>query len=692
MDFDKPTNPGEAKPADGPASSPYKDGLDVRRSDSDLKRAMRCKGKLISLEREDFEFALGKQWDPDDVEALKAAGAKPITDNRVQPNVHLLTGLERQNRPDLKAFPEGEEDSLKAEIATALLRHAAKASGFRFKNSEQFKDGVMCGESHLEMYLEYDTDPVNGRPCWRKYDGADVFADPDSREYDYSDARYVYKITRGLSRDDLRALFPGKEDLIGSLVPAEVSPEDGGAHVQPKDYKQGSGPGYDGAYKDECFDLVERYYKKWVERAFVGDRATGRVEEAESPERAREFVEGFRQRAEAEAAEAAQALQLAGPSSPPATPQPQDPGRFSVITKQVPEIWCAAHTPGAREFLSDEPAWSWPEWRGYPCVPFHARFSTAPLEEGDRHMLVQGVVRGVKDVQKVHNKSETLLLRHLNSSTNSGWLSEEDAWVDAQKVRELGTAPGVNLEYKKGYVKPERIFPGPLSTGHATQAERSAEAIKAQLGINADLLAVQEGGGDSGRAIALRQRQGLLMVQEIFDNLSRTRQIAARLMLSQLGRMYDTARAVRVLGEAFLAKNFPPPTELVPDPATGLPAGERPVADPETGAPMAYDRQMAEVAIAEVLAGRLWEYDVEVGESVSSETQRMANAAEVDAIAQKYPGLVPPDVIVEASQLPAELKTKILNAMRQAQAAAQQAASQAQAQAPRAQSPNGEEQ
>jgi hypothetical protein len=352
------------------------------------------------------------------------------------------------------------------------------------------------------------------------------------------------------------------------------------------------------------------------------------------------------------------------PAMPPPPPPQRDPERYFIIKRKVPEIWCFAHAPGIDKPLADERAWFYPKWKSWPIVPYFARFSTAPLTGDERHLLVQGIVHGVKGVQEKHNKAEMLMLRHLNSAANSGWIAEEDAWVNPKKVEDFGTAPGINLEYKKGSQKPERIFPMPLSQGHAQIALDSAEAIKAQLGMNADLLATQQGGADSGRAIALRQRQGLLMVQELFDNISRTRKIAGMLLLSQIGDIYDTETAKKVLGEAFLQKNFPP--VMLMNPATGKP---EPMPGKD-GQPMAYDDQMAEVAIAEVLKGDLGAYDVSVGEAVASETMQMAVSAEIKDFAQTYPGLVPPDILLEASQIPGHLKNQILSAIKNAQAMA----------------------
>lgn len=660
--------------------------LSIEKSLEDFKEAYRAKRELIEREKEDFLFALGKQWSKDDSDSLASRKIKCVTDNRIQPNIFLLTGLERQNRTDFKAFPEGEEDTIKAEIASALFKNSIKASDFSYKSSEQFKDGITCGESHLELFLDNTYNLLNGKPNWKKVDGDCIFPEPGFREYDFSDARYVYKLTKDLSEDDLISLFPDSRKAIeaaddGKLNFEGITGGADGSHRQPRDYPKSGSSDFQ-ADKKKGFDLLERYYKKFVEKHYIGDKQTGKIQEAEGKEKAEGFVadyqEAIRQEQEqfmaaeqqfAMAQQNAAILASQGlpvdPIEPPIQPPPMNPERFVHFTRNVPELWYFAHTPGIEKPLADEKAWFYPKWKSYPFIPFFARFSTAPITGEDRHLLVQGVVYPVKNVQEKHNKAETLKLLHLNSATNSGWLSEEDAWVDPKAVKNFGATPGINLEYKKGSQKPERVFPMPLSQGHAQIAAESAEAIKAILGINADLLAVQEGGQSSGRAIALRQRQGLLMVQELFDNLSRSRMLAGKFLLTQLSEIYDTETAKKVLGEAFLRRSFPAPTQQVQDPRTGQ-VIEMPIPGPD-GQPMPYDMELADMSIAEVLSGDLGTYDVSVGESVSSETIRLANMSDLKEMATSMPGLIPPDLLIEESMLPQSTKTRILNGLKKQQ-------------------------
>jgi len=696
--------------------------LTVERAYEEFKVWYQAKRKRIERQIEDFRFVFGEQWTAEEKDKLRSAGIDPYVDNRVQPNVHLLTGLERQNRTDFRAYPRGDEDGVKAEIATLLFKDVIEKSEFNAKSSDQFKDGVICGESYLELYLDNTESLINGSPKWCKVDTDQVIPDPASKEYDFSDARAVYKLKTAIELEDLVNMFPDKRRQITKLGSGRLDVETlvgNGDRLQKRNYgrigEKSEGAQGDREDSDGLFDLIERYYKKWIRKVFIGDRKTGEIIESEDLDTAEAFVadyqsgiqrdqDAYEQAVQQMVAQALPAMEMAAQAQamaalPPQAPAPvdgenippiqmvdpshvraaleesgqlpppppqQDPERFVIIRRSVPEIWCFSFISGMDQPLANKRAWFYPKWRAYPFIPYFARFSTAPLTGDDRHLLVQGIVHGVKGPQVKHNKSEILLIRHLNGSTNSGWLTEEGVWADQEKVEQFGTRPGINLEYKKGSQTPERIAPAPLSQGHVQMAAESVEAIKGILGINSDLIAAQAGGGDSGRAIALRQKQGLLMVQELYDNLTRTRKLAGRFMLSQLGEVYDTESAMKVLGEAWLTKTFPP--QMLPDPDQMGQMMPMPNADGSPPGP--YDKMSAETEIAAVLRGDLEQYDVIVGESVASDTQRAAVAMEMKDLSTAMPGVIPPDVVIRNSQLPESAKREILAAYERAQAAA----------------------
>lgn len=624
--------------------------MTYKKAIEDYKYAIEYKRKFLAEADNDFEFALGSQWEQDDLDELEKRGVLPVTVNEIKPIIRLLKGTESQNRSDAKAFPEGGEDTIEAEIATRLIKNAMKMDEGNYKISEVFGDGNICGESWIEPYLNYDNSLINADLGLRKADYWSFCWDPQAREYDLKDAQFFCKTTFDLTKEQLLSSYPDMDEkllgdkggkLTGELLSTDLDLT--GAEIQKHGYQDDVGlsqirPNV------ALYDLLEYYYKKYVMHFSVVDLETGTIKEVQSKTEADVYAETFNKR------------------------DPNNP-TVHVVKRSQPEIWCMVIVGGVNEPITDEPAWSWPSWKSWPAIPYFAERWTARLKQSKRHLAVQGITRDLKDLNREKNKRRTQELRHLNQSANSGWLTPEGAWSDRKKVEEFGAVPGVNLEYDAAIGKPERIFPTPISQGHAQAAAEHSEDMKKASGINPDLLAAQEGGTDSGRAIALRQKQGLVMVQGFFDNLSRTKKQLNKFILSQLSSIYTIERAIRVVGDDFINQNFQRPV-MVPainpktgqplmDPSTGQPAQVAQV-NPQTGQPVTQvDPNEVKAVFSKVLTDQgLALYDVAVGETISQDTVQMANFAQLTDLAEK--GIpIPPDVIIDESLLSSSQKAKI---------------------------------
>lgn len=639
------------------------DEMTLSRARDDFRWAYQYKRSFMKAAEDDMEFALGKQWRDEDVKELEGKGILPITINEIAPIIQLLHGIESQNRADIRAYPEGAEDSVKADIATRLLKNALmKQAEAQYKVTDAFNDGNMCGESWLEPWMDYSDNLIYANFRIKKSDFTQFFWDPNAREYDLSDGQFLCKVTFDLTKDQILMIYPEADTILeevvnGKLDTGLVNMEQDilGIDRQKKGYDKDSDQ-FDWQRKDvPTLDLLEYFYKKYVDVWYVADGRLGRIREFASKQDAENFVTVANEK------------------------DPEGKKLAKAFRRRRPEIWLLAGCGGTDAELAHERAWSYPNWKGWPHIPYFARKSTIKFKNESRHLAVQGITRQLKGLNQEKNKRRTQELRHLNQSANSGWLTPENSWVNRDDVAEEGSGPGVNLEYKPEIGKPERIFPQPLSQGHAQLAQEHSADIKTASGINTDLLAAESGGADSGRAIALRQKQGLVMVQGLFDNLSRSKKIMAKFVLTQLPDIFTMERAVRVCGEAFIKDNFSVPVMApVVDPATGQPVVDpktgqpamMPQQDPQTGQPVTkIDQEAVIKTFNEVLQDKeLALYDVAVGEVVSQETIQYANYVMLLEMAGK--GIpIPPDVLVDQSTLPQDQKAKIQSAL-QRQAAA----------------------
>lgn len=639
----------------------------------DFQRAYRWKRPWLDEAKKDFEYALGRQWDQKDVLELEQIGVKALTVNKIRPVINLLCGLESQNRTDTRAFPEGQEDSVSAEIATSLIKNVQKTSGSGFKVSDQFEDSLICGEGYLEPYLDFTYDLLNGELKLKKLDYDQIFVDPDSREYDLCDAKFVCKVTYGLTKDEIKSLYPEKEKEIDKITDGVLNLDAigtetiGSTEVQRQGYPSGW-MDEDAGLNDHGFDLLEHYYKKYMPIYYVMDLKLGTVKETQD-------------KAEADAYEsAANEMEKARIDARIASGEVLEPGEGSptvkVIKRVRPEIWVCAVVGSNPEAIYNGPAWSFPRWKSYPFIPNYCHRKRNKLDKSERHLQYQGIVRSLKDPQFEFNKRRTQELRHLNQSANSGWQVEEGQLSNQQEttLQKMGSAPGVIVTRRQGTPPLEKIIPTPLSQGHAQLAAEHTQDMKEISGVNADLLAMQDGGQASGRAISLRQRQGLVMVQKVFDNLGQTKWVLGKFILTQLGAIYDIDKAARVLGQAFLNERFQrPKVMVVNDPVTGQQVPQ-PVIDPMTGQPvMEFDQEAAMEAINKVLKdAELGRYDVAISESATNETVRFGNYMTLLEMAGK--GIpIPPDVLVDESMLSEGSKEKIKRSVQEQKILAMQA-------------------
>jgi hypothetical protein len=620
-----------------------KEPVDVAKALKDFRRAYDYKKRWLDSAAEDFEFTLGKQWEDEDVSELKNQGVMALTINKIRPAIWLLTGIESQNRTDWTAFPEGSEDQLKSEMATALLKNVAKTSGVNYKISQAFEDSLTCGESWLEPYIDYTYDLLNGEMCFKKLDYNQVFPDPCYREYDACDAEFICKVTYDLTKAQAVALFPDQEKKIEEVGSGKMSFDPGGetmggVEVQRRGYKDGYST--EGTADEPTYDLLEYYYKKPVEVYHVMDKKLGKVIVTTKKEEADKYAEGANANGD---------------------------GGVRVVRRVIPEIWVLSIIGGQE--IDRKRADSYPRWKGFPFFPNYCYVTMAPIDRNHRDLSVQGIARGMKDTNRQYNKRKTQELRHLNQSTNSGWMSEENVWVDKDQVKKFGSAAGVLLEYKQSRTPPQKIMPTPLSQGHAQLAAENTQDLKELSGINADLLAMQEGGQSSGRAISLRQRQGLVMVQKVFDNLSQTKYLIGKYILSQLAAVFDLESAARVLGESFIAENFSRPKMIQGvNPVNGMPT-LMPMIGPDGQPQMEIDQERLIGTLTAVLQDTgLGKYDLTVGESATNDTVKYANFSTLLDMASK--GVpIPPDVLVEESQISSASKQKIKQSIEQQQTA-----------------------
>src|SRR3990167_1823428 len=236
--------------------------------------------------------AWSKDYSTEDAKQLEAAGRPVLSVNHVKPAIDVLVGTERQNRMDIKAEPQGEEDEDDAKLMTQLIKPSADKIELNETLSEGFKDGMVRMMSCFEVGIDWMTapNPVQGQIYFEKLTpGKDIMWDHKAKKYDKDDARYMLRPKMAWI-EDLVAQYPDHAEAIrksfslyhalavtGTSNDGPSADAYGGTTTHPEE----SVPQVDEQFYDPAMKrtlVLDAWYRDYTAQWIVVDRATGKTE------------------------------------------------------------------------------------------------------------------------------------------------------------------------------------------------------------------------------------------------------------------------------------------------------------------------------------------------------------------------------------------------------------------------------
>jgi len=160
----------------------------------------------------DRDYVNGVQWTEEEIAALKRRGQPVITINKIRDKISLLTGMERKQRSDPKAFPRTPAEEERSDAATQALRFVADDTVFPDIRSKVFEEMLVEGYGGCELGLE--DDGKGGANVTITHVGWDrLWYDPHARALDFSDARHLGMVL-WMDKDQLEDLYPDADETI----------------------------------------------------------------------------------------------------------------------------------------------------------------------------------------------------------------------------------------------------------------------------------------------------------------------------------------------------------------------------------------------------------------------------------------------------------------------------------------------
>ena len=183
--------------------------------------------------------------------------------------------------------------------------------------------------------------------------------------------------------------------------------------------------------------------------------------------------------------------------------------------------------------------------RFIPIVPVFGKTTNV-----DGTFFSRGIVQKAKDAQKMYNYARSVAVEVTALTPKQPYLvtpgmikGHEERWRNMM----TSSDPVMFFNFDQG-MKPFREAPAQGSPALSQDAQLASADIQATTGIFEANLG-QQGNETSGVAIRGRQFQGELTNYEYADQLSDAMELAGKICIDLIPKIYDTERQIRILGE-----------------------------------------------------------------------------------------------------------------------------------------------
>ncbi len=556
---------------------------------------------------ESFDMYMGKQWDEADRAKLKSEDRACLTINEIESKIDVLVGYQRQNRYDITYLPVEGGDSKIADVFTFVAKNVLEQNNFDYEETETFEDGAITGRGLMTVYVD-TTRFLEGEIRTETLPWDSVYFGEHQKK-DGSDAEYLVKASWH-SLQKLKELYPDYAEKFTEQKLVEfIGTSDAGRDFKAENYNHPDAKSNVYALaKNEFVDLVNKQYLV-IE---VQKKRYRRIPIIMN------VVDGY--------IYDGQFLKSADVKSIRTIPG------MNVIEKVACEMQILKV---AKDLLLGE---DYSEDDTFDTIPFYAK------KKGE---FVWGKVEGVKDIQREVNKRHSQMVDIMNKVATYGFYYDSETFPDKaeeMKFKKNAAKPGFVQKVRSLDRRPAREdgvrFPGEL----AQLEQLSSAKIREIMNVNEQMMGLNAG-QESGVAIAEKRRQGLIGNEFLFDNFSLTRRMLGRRLFRKIQEVYSPKRILRLIQDKV--------AQGANVQIGGRPAGE-------------YNELELTEMLGTVDADK---YDVVVAESAFSPTKRTANfVVWADMMKQGFP--LPPDILIELSDLPGKEKI-IAKIQEQQQQAAQ---------------------
>lgn len=460
--------------------------------------AVEEEAEIREVGKEDLLFRAGQQW-PDNIKAEREADARPcLVINRIPQFVRQVTNDQRQNRPAIKVHPVDDRADIEtAKIYQGMIRHIEYNSGADVAYDTAVEGVAIKGWGYFRVLTDFIHPESFDQEILIKQIENDfsVYMDPNAKEPDGSDANWCF-IVEDMPKEDYLAEF-GDSDLG-------------------QDWEHFSDTTDSWATKDSV-RIAEYYYKEFEDDEICLLKNGRSIRKS--------YMDDL--------------LKTASPEELP------DLEIMDTRKTKIPVIkWCKLN---GCEVL-EETTWAG-RW-----IPVVRVVGDKLVIEGKR--TYEGLIRHAKDSQRMYNYWASTETEAIALAPRAPYIAAEGQippayehiWKTANRQNHAYLPYKPTSHQGALVAPPQRNNFEPPIAAVTTARLNAAEDLKATTGIY-DAALGNRSNETSGVAIRNRANQAQTSNFHIIDNLTRSIRHCGRIVVDLIPKIYDTARAARIIGE-----------------------------------------------------------------------------------------------------------------------------------------------
>ena len=449
----------------------------------------------------DYRMYAGDQDDPKTIMTLKSQKRPTTVHNEVKPKVDMLVGLAAQTKYQPTIIPVGLEDEPLAELMNGTYKFYVKKINLIRRLLECFEHGVKSGRSLIYFYLDKQN-PFAPEIRTKRIDGRNFILDPESQEYDMSDARFIV-IDNWITEEQIKTMWPDF-DPVAANDSILLSP------YQPMFFNEDT----------KKYRICECWYRVYTKVVWFINPMTGKPESLE-PDEFKKFTK----------------ILEVGDEKLGIPPLKEPLQSVGAVREDVNYLIFSGNVrlEGGRSPY---------KYKGFPCALLGAY-------RNDIDNSWFGVIRAMADPQKSKN-AMIRQLSHLLQTLPKGILAHEvGAILNIEEYEESSSSPNYHMELAQGGLDKFKFITQPQISPIFLQLEQMfSQSMKDVSGIQDTLMGVQTSSREPGVTVSKRQETGLAVLYTLFDNFAFTRLQAGRILLSLIQQYVSTAQVVRIEGPA----------------------------------------------------------------------------------------------------------------------------------------------